>query len=82
LLPKRRPDAQLWGVRGGLRGHLGRIRSDLGREIAENLCLGFGCWGKDFFAKVSAYVIAEELYGKTIYYAILRQLPFLNGVLS
>jgi len=25
----------------------------LGREIAENLCLGFGCWGKDFFAKVS-----------------------------
>jgi len=43
---------------------LGRIRSDLGREIAENLCLGFGCWGKDFFTKVSAYVIAEELYGK------------------
>ena len=40
-------------IRGGLRGHLGRIRSDLGREIAENLCLGFGCWGKDFFAKVS-----------------------------
>jgi len=32
---------------------LGRIRSDVGREIAENLCLGSGCWGKDFFAKVS-----------------------------
>ena len=39
----------------------------------------FRLLGKDFFAKVSAYVIAEELYGKTIYYAILRQLPFLNG---
>ena len=22
-------------------------------ETAENLCLDFGCWGKDFFAKVS-----------------------------
>ena len=22
-------------------------------ETAENLCLGFGCWGKGFFAKVS-----------------------------
>ena len=41
------------GVRGGLRGHLGRIRSDLGREIAEDLCLDFGCRGKGFFAKVS-----------------------------
>ena len=76
------PDALLWGIRGGLRGHLGKIRRYWGREIVENLCLGFGCWGKDFFAKVSAYVIAEELYGKTIYYAILRQLPFLNWVLS
>lgn len=32
---------------------MGKIRSDLGRETAENLCLGFGCWGKGFFAKVS-----------------------------
>ena len=22
-------------------------------KTAENLCFGFGCWGKDFFAKVS-----------------------------
>ena len=32
---------------------MGKIRSDWGREIAENLCLGFGCRGKGFFAKVS-----------------------------
>ena len=25
-------------------------------KTAENLCFGFGCWGKDFFAKVSTYV--------------------------
>jgi len=36
-----------------LRGYLGKIRSDWGREIAENLCLGFGCRGKGFFAKIS-----------------------------
>ena len=24
--------------------------------MAENLCLGFGCQGKGFFAKVSKYV--------------------------
>ena len=23
-------------------------------KTAENLCFGFGCWGKDFFAKVSS----------------------------
>ena len=27
-------------------------------KTAENLCLGFGCWGRDFFAKVSATVYA------------------------
>ena len=26
-------------------------------ETAENLCLGFGCWGKGFFAKVSDSVL-------------------------
>jgi len=25
-------------------------------KTAENLCFGFGCWGKDFFAKVSAFL--------------------------
>ena len=25
-------------------------------KTAENLCFGFGCWGKDFFAKVSLHV--------------------------
>ena len=40
-------------IRGGLRGHLGKIRRYWGRETAENLCLGFGCWGRGFFAKVS-----------------------------
>ena len=32
---------------------MGRIRRYWGREIAENLCLGSGCRGKGFFAKVS-----------------------------
>ena len=40
------PDALLWGVRGGLRRYLGKIRRYWGREIAENLCLGSGCRGK------------------------------------
>jgi len=28
----------------------------LGAKTAENLCLGFGCWGKRNFAKVSSGV--------------------------
>ena len=32
---------------------MGKIRSDWGAEIDENLCLGFGCRGKRNFAKVS-----------------------------
>ena len=32
---------------------MGKIRRYWGAETAENLCLGFGCWGKGFFAKVS-----------------------------
>ncbi|OFL97433.1 hypothetical protein HMPREF2726_07630 [Neisseria sp. HMSC074B07] len=34
---------------------MGKIRRYWGREIAENLCLGFVCRGKGFFAKVSAH---------------------------
>ena len=37
---------------------MGRIRRYWGREIAENLCLGFGCQRKGeerYFAKVSGY---------------------------
>nr|DAW42421.1 MAG TPA: hypothetical protein [Caudoviricetes sp.] len=26
----------------------------MGAKTAENLCLGFGCWRKGFFAKFSA----------------------------
>ena len=32
---------------------MGKIRRYWGAETAENLCLGFGCWRKGFFAKVS-----------------------------
>ena len=37
----------------------------MGREIAENLCLGFGCRGKGFFAKVSG---------------CLRSIPFISAI--
>ena len=30
-------------------------------ETAENLCLGFGCLGKDFFAKVSVYIYKKRV---------------------
>ena len=40
------PDALLWGVQGGLRGYLGKIRRYWGAETDEKLCLGFGCRGK------------------------------------
>ena len=49
-------DAQLWGVWGGLRGYLGKIRSDLGRKQPKTCVWGFGCRGKGFFAKVSGSV--------------------------
>ncbi|MBS6045786.1 MAG: hypothetical protein KH936_09460 [Neisseria sp.] len=32
-------------------------------ETAENLCLGFGCRGKGFFAKVSNYVFGNHGLG-------------------
>ena len=34
-------------------GRPGRIKGELGTKTAEDLCLGFGCRGKGFFAKVS-----------------------------
>ena len=45
------PDYQVSGEdEGGIWVKSGGVR---GKEMAENLCLGFGCWGKGFFAKVS-----------------------------
>lgn len=45
---------------------MGKIRSD----PAENLCLDFGCLGKDFFAKVSEFTKMKKhrtkLYGVEI----------------
>ena len=35
-------------------GYSGRNHETVA-ETAENLCLGFGCWRKGFFAKVSAF---------------------------
>ena len=43
------------GRPGRIRGYWGKIRRYWGRETAENLCLGFGCWRKRNFAKVSIY---------------------------
>ena len=51
---------------------MGKIRSDWGAEIDENLCLGFGCREEGFFAKVSANEIVKEQMVQTTSKKIVR----------
>jgi len=46
-------------------GYPGRKTGIFGMKTAENLCLGFGCWGKTkggYFAKVSGSLSEHNKY--------------------
>ena len=45
---------------------MGRIRRYWGREIAENLCLGFGCWGKGILQRSLAILRLQQAEAESI----------------